>query len=923
MLQNACMEPFLRRTARVLYNTCGENLSRVCLVFPGRRAGLFFNRELSGMLTRDIWMPHSCSIGQLVERVTGSKASDDLSLLASLYSVYTKITSKDVSFSDFYALGTILLRDFDLIDKYLADPVQLYNNIRDLKHIEQDYSFLSTEQIECIRSFWKAFEVNPDHNLNKQFVSLWEKLPVIYRTFNKELLDKDQAYEGALYRRMAEKLKQEGPLPLFEGYPLYAFIGFNALNACEKVMFNALKEAGKAVFFWDYDAYYIENQIQEAGLFMRENIRNFPPAEPYDKTFSPLNEPSTIEVLPVPSYVMQAKIVPQVLKRHNLPKDIRSAIVLADEELLVPLLYSLAPAPDSASGTLNVTMGFPLKRTSAFTLIDILVRYGCSGKGYTDARPLRMHPYIQTLNIEKELSVKPASIKELHELLTFLLDKLDDSEDLRRTDKMLVPIVRETRKQLNRIYLSVGQAGMDMSLKLYAQLLLTHLATVSIPFSGEPLEGLQIMGFLETRCLDFENLVILSAQENVLPGDQRDHSLIPYNIKKAFGLPSPEQHMAMHAYYFYRLIQRARHITFIYNNKTEGSSKGEVSRFVRQIACELSSAEFIRSGLTYSLSLPAIQPVSVPKTGSVMEKLLQFTSQENRKSISPSALQTYIKCTLRFYYEYVARLRSPDETTEEMDSLHFGNIVHSVLEQIYKPYLNKMLDKAQLMSILGNKAALKNLIDRTAEDYLDKTFGEDSAMLKGRWSLLSEVATLYVENFIRFDANQAPFMVKNVEMRFTAGFSNVTIGGIIDRLDLRNGNLYLIDYKTGAEKNVFTSVEELFSGKPALKNDNVFQVLCYSFLYAGRNPGTGTPVPLLYYLRTLSTAGNNGFLSYGRSILNEPAMVEALKNDFYDRLKVLLEELFNFSIPFVQTEYSDHCKYCSFISICQRDKKDE
>ena len=917
------MESFLQRTARVLYNTCGENLSQVCLVFPGRRAGLFFNRELSGILSRDIWMPHSCSIGQLVERVTGSKTSDDLCLLASLYRVYTQVTSKDTSFSDFYALGTIFLRDFDLIDKYLADPVQLYNNIRDLKHIEQDYSFLSPEQIECIRSFWKAFEVNPDHKLNKQFASLWEKLPIIYRAFNKELLDKDQAYEGTLYRRMAEKLKQEGPLPLFEDHPLYAFIGFNALNACEKVMFNALKEAGRAVFFWDYDAYYIENQIQEAGLFMRENIRNFPPAERYDKTFSPLSEPTTIEVLPVPSYVMQAKIVPQVFSRYNLPKDIRSAVVLADEELLVPLLYSLAPDTDSGSGTLNVTMGFPLKRTSAFNLIDILVRYGCSGKGYTDARPLRMHPYVQTLNIEKELSVKPAGIKDLHELLTFLLDKLDDSEDLRRTDKMLIPIVRETRKQLNRIYLSVVQTGVDMSLKLYAQLMLTHLATVSIPFSGEPLEGLQIMGFLETRCLDFENLIILSAQENVLPGDQSDHSLIPYHIKKAFGLPSPEQHMAMHAYYFYRLIQRARHVTFIYNNKTEGSSKGEVSRFVRQVACELSTAEFIWSGLSYSLSLPAVLPISVPKTGSVSEQLRQFILPENRRSISPSALQTYIKCTLRFYFEHVARLKSPDEKPEEMDSLHFGNIVHSVLEQLYRPHLNKMMDKAQLMAIFDNKASLKTLVDRTAGDYLDRTFGEDSAMLKGRWSLLSEVATLYVGNFIRFDADQAPFMVKDVEMRFSAGFGNVTIAGIIDRLDLRNGNLFLIDYKTGAEKNVFTSVEELFNGKPALKNDNVFQVLCYSFLYAERNPGSGTPVPLLYYLRTLSTGRNNGYLSYGRTTLTEPTGVEELKNDFYGRLKVLLEELFNFNIPFIQTEYSEHCKYCPFISICQRDKKDE
>ncbi|HOO42899.1 MAG TPA: hypothetical protein P5167_07945, partial [Bacteroidales bacterium] len=601
---------FLNSVARSLYQQYGERIAECCLVFPGRRAGLFFQKELSEYIKKDIWMPRTLVISQLTEEITKKKTTGHLILLTELYKIYRSLTGKEDSLQEFYNLGNIIIRDFDQTDKYMLDPAQLFRNVRDLKRISSDFSFLSTEQQEVIKSFWSSFQAKPDHPLNIHFMTLWEKLPSLYQAFNHALKEKGYAYEGMIYRDMADRLKDNKGLAFLNDYPGFAFIGFNALNTCEKELFRYLKNNDKALFYWDYDPYYIENPIQEAGMFLRENIREFPPAEGYVKDVSPLRDPRNIHLIPSPSYVLQAKIVPQLLKKHNLPYDTGTAVVLADENLLLQLLYGLGYYA-SAEQEINVTMGFPLRQTALYSLINSLLRYYNNTKTTRDFRPVEMHPYVQTLDLADTLRNVPANTLDLYNLLLSVLEKIDLSESLPAGDPMIIPIVRETRKQLNKLYLAVTQSGMEIHPGVFSKLLKQHLSLASIPFSGEPLTGLQVMGLLETRCLDFQNLIIVSAQENILPKSYPDNSLIPYNIRKAFGLPAAEQHTAIQAYYFYRLIQRASNVFLIWNSNPDGPSKGELSRFIRQISYELPDSHVVTTPVLVHHSIPEIKPISV------------------------------------------------------------------------------------------------------------------------------------------------------------------------------------------------------------------------------------------------------------------------------------------------------------------------
>ncbi len=864
-------------------------------------------------------MPRTLVINQLIEEIAGEKATDILILLTELYGLYSSLTEKKESLKEFYTLGNTIIRDFDQVDKYMLDPAQLFHNVRDLKRISVDFSFLSNEQQEIIKSFWSSFQAQPDHNLNVHFMTLWEKLPSLYQAFNRLLNEKGYAYEGMIYRKMADQLKNHKESAFLNEFSGFAFIGFNALNTCEKELFRYLKNNKKAFFYWDYDPYYIDNPLQEAGMFLRENIREFPPAEGYVKDVSPLRNPRTIHVISSPSYVLQAKIVPQLLKKHDLPYNTQTAVVLADENLLLQLLYGLGYHA-SAEQEINVTMGFPLRQTSLFSLIDSLLRYYNNTKTSRDFRPVEMHPYVQSLTLADTLKTVPGNTVELYDRLLTLLEKIDISDSLPAGDPMLIPVVRETRKQLNKLYLAVTRSGIDIHPEVFSKLLKQHLSLASIPFSGEPLTGLQVMGILETRCLDFKNLIIISAQENVLPKAYRDNSLIPYNIRKAFGLPAAEQHTAIQAYYFYRLIQRSSNVFLIWNNNPEGPSKGELTRFIRQIRYELPDSEVVTTPVIIQHSIPEIKPVSVQKSGPVKEILQQYLDPDTHKYLSPSALQTYIRCPLSFYFKNILLLKEPLEVSDQADPLHLGNIVHRILEHLYNPFLGKTLSGKEILQLIEPQKVFLKTVLRIVNDYFIEQYGKDASRETGKWILLSEVATLYVERFVKHDAFRAPLVVSAVEKMFKCRYNNVNIKGIIDRVDIRKGQVHIIDYKTGTEKNAFAKVEDLFDSEKTVKNRDAFQILCYAFLQENSGTANTLPVPLLYYLNSVFSDKPQGYLLLNKKDLADPLDLPALKNDFLNLLNRLLEEMFNFNIPFRQTDFPDNCVNCPYISICQREK---
>ena len=910
---------FLNSVARSLYKQYGERIANCCLVFPGRRAGLFFQKELSRYIKREIWMPRTLVINQLTEEITGEKATDPLILLTELYRIYRSLTGKENSLQEFYTLGNIIIRDFDQTDKYLLDPAQLFHNVRDLKRISADFSFLNSEQQEVIKSFWSSFQVKPDHTLNLHFMTLWENLPSLYQAFNRSLREKGYAYEGMIYRNMANRLKNHKDLAFLNEYSGFAFIGFNALNTCEKELFRYLKNNDKALFYWDYDPYYIENPIQEAGMFLRENIKEFPPADGYVKDLSPLRDPRNIHVIPTPSYVSQAKIVPQLLKKNNLPYNTETAVVLADENLLLQLLYGLGYYA-SEEQEINVTMGFPLRQTALYSLIDSLLRYYNNSKTTRNFKPVEMHPYVRTLNLADILKNVPANTPDLYNLLLSVLENIDLSESLPAGDLMLIPVVRETRKQLNKLYLAVTQSDMDIHPEVFSRLLKQHLSLASIPFSGEPLTGLQVMGILETRCLDFKNLIIVSAQENILPKAYRDNSLIPYSIRKAFGLPASEQHTAIQAYYFYRLIQRSSNVFLIWNSNPEGPSKGELSRFIRQINYELPDSHVITTPVLIQHSIPEIKPVSIAKSGAVKEALEQYLDPDSGQFLSPSALQLYIRCPLSFYFKYILLLKEPLDVSDQADPLHLGNIVHRTLEHLYKPFLGKTLSGKEIVRLIEPRAVLRKTVSRLANDYLVEQYGNDCSRETGKWILFTEVATLYVERFVKYDAHRAPLVVTAVEKMFRCRYNNVNIKGIIDRVDISKGQEYIIDYKTGTEKNAFTKIEDLFNPEVTVKNKDAFQILCYAFLQESHPEKNSFPIPLLFYLNTVFSDKLQGYLLFNKKEMSELPVFPILKEDFLHHLNCLLEEMFNFNTPFRQTDHPDNCLYCPYSSICQREK---
>ncbi len=864
-------------------------------------------------------MPRTLVINQLTEEITGEKATDHLILLTELFRVYRSLTGKEDSLKEFYTLGNVIIRDFDQADKYMLDPAQLFQNVRDLKRISVDFSFLNAEQQEVIKSFWSSFQAQPDHKLNLHFITLWENLLSLYLAFNSSLREKGYAYEGMIYRQMANRLKDPDELDFLNKYSGFAFIGFNALNTCEKELFRYLKGKNKGLFYWDYDPYYIDNPIQEAGMFLRENIREFPPADGYVKNISPLRDPRNIHVIPTPSYVLQAKIVPQLLEKHHLPYNTNTAVVLADETLLLQLLYGLGYYT-SPEQEINVTMGFPLRQTALFSLIDSLLRYYNNTKTARDFRPVEMHPYVRTLDLAHTLRNVPVNTPDLYNLLLSILEKIDLTGSLSEGDPMIIPIVRETRKQLNKLYLAVTQSGMEIHPEVFSKLFKQHLSLASIPFSGEPLTGLQVMGILETRCLDFENLIIVSAQENILPKTYRDNSLIPYNIRKAFGLPAAEQHTAIQAYYFYRLIQRSSNVFLIWNSNPEGPSKGELSRFIRQISYELPDSHVVTTPVTIQHSIPEIKPISVSKTGTVKEFLERYLDPDSGQCLSPSALQTYIRCPLSFYFKNILLLKEPLELSDQADPLHLGNMVHRTLEHLYKPFLGKTLSGKKVLQLIEPRAVFRKTVSRIANDYLIEKYGNDSSRETGKWILLSEVATLYVERFIKYDAHRAPLVVAAVEKMFRRRYNNVNIKGIIDRVDSSEGQVHVIDYKTGTEKNAFSKMEDLFDPALTVKNKDAFQILCYAFLQQTLTENNTYPIPLLFYLNAVFSDKPQGYILFNKKELNDPRVFPALKTDFLNHLDCLLEEMFNFTIPFRQTDELDNCLHCPYISICQREK---
>ena len=957
------MQPFLQLVAHDLYTKIGNDLSRTVLVFPNKRANLFFNEYLAEESDQPIWSPAAMSISDLLQKLSVQKAGDPIRLVCELYKVFKEETESRETLDDFYFWGELLISDFDDVDKNMVDADKLFSNLQDLKNLMDDYEFLDEEQEEAIRQFFQNFSIERRTELKEKFISLWDKLGIIYHRYRENLAELGIAYEGMLYRNVIEQLDTDRLK-----YDKYVFVGFNVLNKVEKEFFQKLQKAGKAMFYWDYDLFYTQRiSKHEAGEFIKRNLIDFPNELP-ESYFDIFRKPKKIRYISASTENAQARFLPEWVKATQthttqIVSEKENAIVLCNEALLLPVLHSI---PQDVQNV-NITMGFPLAQTPVYSFINAAMELQTNGYRpdtgrftYEAVSKILKHPYTRQLSdhatrLERELTKTnrfyplPSELKKdgfltilftpqsnIRELCDYLLRLIKSISILYRKegeyDDIFNQLYRESIFQshlkINRLYSLIESGELSVRTDTLKRLITKVLTASNIPFHGEPAIGLQIMGVLETRNLDFRNLIMLSLNEGQLPKAGGESSFIPYNLRKAFGMTTIEHKNAVYAYYFYRLIQRAENITLLYNTSSDGLNRGEESRFMLQLLVE-GPHEITREYLEAGQSPQNTLEIQIEKTPEILRRLYRAydTAQPESVILSPSALNTYLDCRLRFYYRYVAGLKTPDEVSAEIDSALFGTIFHLSAQLAYTDLTanGKMIQREDLERLLRDEIKLQGYVDQAFKQELFKVAPEEKPEYNGVQLINSKVIVSYLKQLLRNDLQYTPFemvaMEKKVSEKITIqtalGPLTLRLGGTIDRMDAKEGTLRIVDYKTGGSPKIPANIEQLFTPSETRPN-YIFQTFLYAAIMSRKQPLMVAPA-LLYIHRAASE-------SYSPVIeMGEPRKPKIpvnnfafFEDEFRERLQALLEEIFDEKELFTQTEDIKKCAYCDFKAICKR-----
>lgn len=959
------MESFLKLVAADLYKHTKGNLAHTAVVFPNKRAGLFFNEYLAQESDSPIWSPAYVSISELFRSLSPWEVGDPVKLVCELYKIFRRETQSTETLDDFYFWGEMLISDFDDADKNKVDTDKLFSNLQDLRNIMDDYTFIDDEQEEAIRQFFQNFSIERRTALKERFISLWDVLGNIYKGFRESLASQNIAYEGMMYRHVIEHLDVD-KLP----YEKYVFVGFNVLNKVEHTLFTQLKDAGKAVFYWDYDEFYMKENRQavthEAGEFIRRNLRDFP-SPLSGELFKNLSKPKEVHYIASSTENAQARYLPQWIRNNLTTPEKETAVVLCNEALLQPVLHSL-PAEVKH---VNITMGFPLSQTPVYSFLIALLELHTHGFNFKSGRytfqsvvTLLKHPYTRQLTgqaelLEKELTRNnrfyplPGELGK-DEFLTRLFTPLSGNlnlcirlsetlqqvagiyqantsgtEDTDAFNQLYRESLFKAYTTINRFRTLIEEDELTVQSETFRRLLVKVLSATNIPFHGEPAIGMQVMGVLETRNLDFRHLVLLSVNEGQLPKSGGDSSFIPYNLRKAFGMTTIEHKIAVYAYYFYRLLQRAERITLMYNTSSDGLNRGEWSRFMLQFLIEWPhpiTRQFLEAGQ----SPQGTSPITVEKTPDVMRRMQSlFDVRANPKAkFSPSALNYYLDCPLKFYYRYVAGLSAPDEVSAEIDSATFGSIFHYAAEHIYKDLTThgKVINKEALETLLRNEVKLQDYVDTAFKKLFFNVPQNEKPEYNGIQLINSAVIARYLKQLLQNDLRYAPFTFiasemevdEPIDIQTPKGVIKSRIGGIIDRMDSKDGTLRIVDYKTGGDADIPPHVESLFI--PDKKRSNyVFQTFLYAAIMCRKQP-TMKIAPALLYIHRAATETYSPVIQMGEPRKPKEAVEDFSKyeKEYRERLQGLLEEIFNPEKSFAQTEIIEKCTYCDFKALCKR-----
>ena len=963
------MKTFLQMVAHDLHDKIGNDLSHVALVFPNKRAGLFFNEYLAFETKQPVWSPNYLTITELYQQLSAEKLADPLRLVCELYKVYREETLSEETLDDFYFWGELLINDFDDIDKNLVNADKLLSNLQDLKNIMDDFEFLDPEQEKSIRQFFQNFSVERRTQLKEKFISLWDKLGDIYRHYKRNLLHQGIAYEGMLYRNVTERLN-----PNLLKYEKYVFVGFNALNKAEANFFRYLRDAGKALFYWDYDIFYthMPTSRHEGGEFLKRNLTEFPNELPQE-WFDCLRKDKKVRYISAPTENAQARYLPQWIRDTLTGDEKENAVVLCNEALLLPVLHSIP----SDVNYVNITMGFPLAQTPVYSFINAVL--DLQTKGYrTDTgrylfeavQTILKHPYTRQLSpqaefVEQQLTRSnrfyplPSELKQddflakvftpclnIKALCTYLTDLLKEISVLYRHSETEESPETETKTasadlfnqlyreslfksytMINRFIHLIEEGVLPIRIDTLRHLLTRVLRATHIPFHGEPAIGLQIMGILETRNLDFKNLIMLSLNEGQLPKGGGESSFIPYNLRKTFGMTTVENKNAVYAYYFYRLLQRAENITLLYNTSSEGLNRGEWSRFMLQFLVEWPhpiTRLYLEAGQSPQTS-KEIRLEKVQEIVDVLHRSYNFALNGQAITLSPSALNTYMDCRMKFYFQYIARLQAPEEVSATIDSALFGTIFHRSAELIYQDLTanGKMIHKEDLERLLRNEPRLDNYVATAFKEKFFHVSPEEKPEYNGLQLINSKVIASYLRQLLRNDLQYAPFEMVGMEIKVKErieistchGPVQLQIGGTIDRLDRKEGVLRIVDYKTGGSPKIPANIEQLFT--PAEGRPNyIFQTFLYAAIVNQKEKCR--VAPSLLYIHRASSETYSPVIEIGEPRKTKVPVTDfsLFEEEFRERFKVLLEEIYNPQEPFTQTEDIKKCGFCDLKGLC-------
>ncbi|MCF0173883.1 MAG: PD-(D/E)XK nuclease family protein [Bacteroidales bacterium] len=930
------MIEFLRS---VVKNYSNEDRLKCLFVFPNRRSEVFFQRYLSEELRAEgqkaAFIPQMTTISDLFSDLyEEGTLSDKIDLLLELYEVYAANYKGERvdTIDEFIFWGDVILNDFNDVDKYKADPEQIFTNISDLKDLEGDYSFLSPEQRTALEKLIGSLKIkNGEKKYHKEFLKIWNILLPVYKGFNKVLKEKRMAYEGMVFRSIADRLQKESALGMIqEVYPdteKVVFVGLNALTECEKDLLTALDKQQAAEFWWDYPQggeEWLNDPFNKSSFFLKDNVEKY--QNKYDEKI--VTQPK-INVVTVASDIAQAKLLPNIIE--HLGEDFnpeRTVVVLPDEGLLNPVLTSI---PDSVE-TVNITMGYPLTNTQAFTLIqDICSLFDVKKSGYFYHRPvwniLCSSLFADTLSQEDAARVtavkkdartyiKAAELDfcdifhlpcstDIDAVCVYLRDIVDDIA--RKTS------FQRERQALFEIYKCINKLrskNLNLKFSTFRSLLLSLISTISLPFKGEPVEGLQIMGPLEIRALDFDNVIILSSMEGVFPRKSVSNSFIPYIIRKAFNLPTYEYQDAVWAYYFYRMIRRAKNVWMVYDNVPSGLLSGEPSRYILQL--QYGYGADIRFWNASAEAGVRYEHNEIDKHSLSPDEAKRL----NEMVFSASALQDYLQCPLMFYFKHILKVGEKNEVEEDPQANQIGNVVHNTMESLYRG--KDCMSKTYLESLLKDFDKVKKV---AATIFKEEFRVED---ISGKHILAFHTIQIYLRKILEEDKRlleekgKEEFRIIGLELKLSATLQEkYKLKGFIDRLDsFEDDSVRVVDYKTGKfEEEEIAPKEDtatkLFEGA---KNTNWPKIALQIWIYD--------------YLLKNSREHYNGECIFNavyspRKIAQDKKCTEApLIPEFYDecvkRTVSLIEEIRNLDLKFSPEVGCKACGYCPYISLCKK-----